>query len=97
MSTSGQFPFGGPGDLVEQLREELRESHSPMSEAVLNAAYDACEIDTPTLFAYFEGSLGAQERREVEALAAASPHLLSKLARVGKIVADTRAGGQAGR
>lgn len=100
MSTSGQFPSSGTNDWVEQLRKSSKEKRPPREEAVLKAAYNASEygaggIDTPTLFAYFEGTLSREDRQEVEAQAAASPHLMNRLARIGAIVAQNREGGLA--
>lgn len=100
MSTSGQFPSSGTNDWVEQLRDSLKEKRPPREDVVLKAAYNAGEyeaggIDTPTLFAYFEGTLSREDRQEVESQAAASPHLMNRLARIGAIVARNREGGLA--
>jgi len=100
MSTSGQFPSSGTNDWVEQLRASLKEKRPPQEEAVLKAAYNGSEyeaggIDTPMLFADFEGTLSREDRQEVEAQAAASPHLMNRLTRIGAIVARNREGGLA--
>ena len=92
---SDQLHSPESNDCVEQLREELQQSQLEFGDAVLDAAYDAGDIDTPMLFAYCQGELSAEERREIEAEAARSPHLLSKLTRIGRIVAEARTGGQA--
>jgi hypothetical protein len=90
MSAYGQFSSPGANDWVERLRDAVCHEAPPIDEAVLDAAYDACEIDTPTMFAYFEGTLSEEERLEVEAEVAASPHALRKLARIGAIVGQNR-------
>jgi hypothetical protein len=92
MSADGQFQSLRGNDWVEQLRDRLKEEQPSINEAVLDAAYDAGEIDAATMFAYFEDNLSEAERREVEAEAAASSHALNKLTRVGAIVAQSRAG-----
>jgi hypothetical protein len=91
MSAYGQFSSQGANDWVERLRDAVCHEPPAIDEAVLDAAYDACEIDTPTMFAYFEGRLSEAERREVEAEVAASPHALRKLTRIGAIVAQSQA------
>jgi hypothetical protein len=75
---------------MERLRDAVCHEPPPIDEAVLDAAYEASEIDTPTMFAYFEGGLSEEERRVVEAEVAASPHALRKLTRIGAIVAQSR-------
>ena len=93
MSAYGQFSSPGANDWMERVRDAVRHEPPPVDEAALDAAYDACEIDTPTMFAYFEGTLSEAERREVEAEAATSPHALRKLTRIGAIVAQNRTPG----
>ncbi len=92
MSGHGQFHSLEGHNWVEQLRDVLKYEPPLIDEAVLEAAYDAGEIDTPTMFAYFEGRLSDEQRLEVEAEAAASAHALRKLTRVGAIVAQSRGG-----
>lgn len=89
MSGYGQIPSPGANDWVERLRDAVCHEPPPIDEAVLDAAYEACEIDTPTMFAYFEGRLGEEQRREVEAEVAVSPHALRKMTRIGAIVAQS--------
>ena len=89
MSVDGQFHSLGAGDWVEQLREARQQGCAPLQD-VLDAAYEANEIDSATMFAYFEGRLTEEERRDVEAEAALSPHALNKMARVAAIVAESR-------
>ncbi len=90
MSAYGHFSSPGANDWVEQLRDAICHEPPPIDEAVLEAAYEASEIDTPTMFAYFEGELSDEERKAVEAEVAASPHALRKLTRIGAIVAQSR-------
>lgn len=90
MSAYGQFSSAGANDWVERLRDAVCHEPPAIDEAVLDDAYDACEIDAPTMFAYFEGGLSEAERQEVEAEVAASPHALRKLTRIGAIVAQAR-------
>lgn len=92
MSANGQIHSPGSSDWVEQLRETLRHEPPPSDEAILEAAYEASEIDTATLFDYCEGRLSQEERQEVEAEVMACPHTLKKLARIGAIVAESRDG-----
>jgi hypothetical protein len=89
MSAYGQFSSPGANDWVDRLRDAVCQKLPTIDEAVLDAAYDACEIDTPTMFAYFEGGLSEAERREVEAEVATSPHALRKMTRIGAIVAQS--------
>ncbi len=90
--SEGQFQSPGANDWFEQIRDFLEHEPPALDEAVLDAAYEAGEIDTPTMFAYFEGRLSEEQRREVEAEAAGSPHALRKLARIGAIVAQSQGG-----
>lgn len=90
MSAYGQFSSPGANDWVERLRDAVCHEPPPIDEAVLDLAYDACEIDTATMFAYFEGGLSDEERQTVEAEVAASPHALRKLTRIGAIVAQSQ-------
>lgn len=92
MSANGQIHSPGSNDWVEQLRETLGQEPPPSDEAVLDAAYDASEVDTATLFDYCEGRLSPEERQEVEAEVRASPHTLRKLTRIGAIVLENREG-----
>ena len=88
----GQFQSRGANDWVERMRDFLDREPPALDEAVLEAAYEAGEIDTEAMFAYCEGRLSEEDRREVEAEAAASPHALRKLARIGAILARSQAG-----
>jgi hypothetical protein len=90
MSAYGQFSSAGANDWVDRLRDAVCHEPPPIDEAVLDSAYDACEIDTATMFAYFEGGLSEEERQIVEAEIATSPHALRKLTRIGAIVAQSR-------
>ncbi len=86
----GQLHSPGADDWFEQIRDFLNHEPPVVDEAVLEAAYEASEIDTAAMFDYFEGRLSAEDRRELEAEAARSPHALRKLARIGAIVARTQ-------
>jgi hypothetical protein len=90
MSAYGQFSSSGANDWVERLRDAVCHEPPAIDEAVLEAAYEASDIDTPTMFAYFEGRLTEAERRQVEAEVAASPHAFRKLTRIGAIVAQSQ-------
>jgi anti-sigma factor RsiW len=93
MSGDSRFRSVGAEDWVEQLRDAKRREPAPgVNEAVLEAAYNASEIDSAMMFAYFEGELTESERQELEAEIALSPHAFNKLARIGAIVAQSRSG-----
>ncbi len=92
MSIHGPFQSPGADDWVEEIRDVLKQEPSPppLDDAIFEAAYDAIEIDTVMMFDYFEGRLSEEERLEVEAEVAASPHAMKKLARIGAIVAQSQ-------